>query len=605
MAYYNTPETNGLKKRIEEILKHIPEYVTDNNELKINLIKDKIDSCDSKLIEILLKDKSIKKAFFCPVLDSYVFKSRDFKDFLDYSYACNSYSKYLGKEIGLYMGDTILTDRNEVVLNFPFKDCVLEGGQKKEDGLDTYFEWDEKTNNYVEKTAKRREVFYNEVLAQDEIDSLFSPKAFSNCKKYSVEGEEKCSHLNRNAEINKKRGLPEDTITDNLIIKGNNLLALHSLKEQFAGKIKLIYIDPPYNTGNDTFSYNDNFNHSSWLTFMKNRLEIARELLTDDGAIYMQLDFNEVHYAKVLMDEIFGVENFQREIIWRIGWVSGYKTIDNNWIRNHDTILFYSKNKNKLKFIKKYIYKKDFKNIANTKADKYPIEDVWNGNEYDDLNSIAIVSFAKETVSKLLNKNDEVKGQKSEKLLKRIIEAHIDKGDIVLDLFGGTGTTAAVAHKLNAQYIICEQLDEHIDILKRRLQEVIKGDNAGISKQVNWKGGGDFIYLELAEKNERAIKLISACKNLDELISIFDTLCNKYFLHYNVKIKKFRNEICNSKQFKNLSLERQKEMFIRMLDLNQLYVNFEDRNDESNGLSTNDILVTEQFYNIKKVTNNE
>ena len=111
----------------------------------------------------------------------------------------------------------------------------------------------------------------------------------------------------------------DGTIRENLIIKGNNLIALHSLKGQFGGKVKLIYIDPPFNTGNDSFGYNDNFNHSTWLTFMKNRLEVARELLKDDGSIYVHLDANEVHYCKVLMDEIFGRENFQREVVWRIG----------------------------------------------------------------------------------------------------------------------------------------------------------------------------------------------------------------------------------------------------------------------------------------------
>lgn len=112
-----------------------------------------------------------------------------FKEFLEYSSACNSYSKYLGQKIGLYTGDSSLLDRNEVVLNFPFKDCVLEGGQRKEDGFDSYFEYDEKKNEYAEKQSKRREIFYNEVLARDEIDSLFSPKAFCNAKRICRQSE--------------------------------------------------------------------------------------------------------------------------------------------------------------------------------------------------------------------------------------------------------------------------------------------------------------------------------------------------------------------------------------------------------------------------------
>lgn len=599
MPFIDTPETNALKSKVEKLLSEIPDFTDENKNLKINVIKDYADNGNVKLLEPLLKNPQTKKAFFTPILDSFVFYTAKFKEFLEYSSACNSYSKYLGQKIGLYMGDSSLLDRNEVVLNFPFKDCVLEGGQRKEDGLDTYYEYNEKKGEYEEKQSKRREVFYNEVLAQDEIDSLLSPKAFCNTKRYEKGKFEKCTKLNRDAELNKKRGLSKDTITDNLIIKGNNLLALHSLKKEFVGKVKLIYIDPPYNTGSDSFAYNDNFNRSSWLTFMKNRLEVAKELLSQDGAIYVQLDYHQVHYAKILLDNIFGENNFQREIIWRIGWLSGYKTIDNNWIRNHDTILFYSKNSDSLNFNKYYIPKSEFKSIADSKAEQYPIEDVWNGNEYDDLNSIAIVSFSGETVSKMLNKNDEVKGQKSEKLIERIIRAHTTENDIVLDFFGGTGTSAAVALKMNRQFIICEQIDKHVDISLRRLLKVEEGEQSGISKKNNWQGGGSFVYLELAKKNETALEQISACKSLEELTELFDELCSKYFLHYNVRVKEFRKEI-ESERFKQLNLKQQKEMFSRMLDLNQLYVNTDDRHDKNTGLTEDDIAITEDFYQLAK-----
>ena len=595
-----TIKTNVLYSKIEDLLKSIPDFVTEENELRYNKIKEAAENGNPILIEPLLNDSKIKASFFTPVLDSFVFKTKDFKEFLDYSSSNNSYSQYLGKKIGLYCGDTALIDRNEVVLNFPFKDCVLEGGQRKEDGIDKYFIYDEKKKDYVETKDKRREIFFNETLAKDEIDNLFEPKAFCNVKRYE-KGKKPSDNTTfvRDAELNKKRGLSEDTITDNLIIKGNNLLALHSLKKEFEGRVKLIYIDPPYNTGSDDFKYNDNFNHSSWLTFMKNRLEVARDLLKDDGAIYVQVDYHEAHYLKVLMDEVFGEKNFQREIIWRIGWLSGYKTIDNNWIRNHDTILFYSKNSSNLDFHKYYIPKQEFKKNAVSDAEQYPIEDIWNGNEYDDLNSIAIVSFAGETVSKLLNKDDEVKGQKSEKLLERIIKAHTDEHEIVLDMFSGTGTTGAVSHKMNRQYILCEQLVEHIDITNRRLSKVIEGEQSGISKRNNWKGGGSFVYMELAEKNEKAMRLISACKDLKELERIFKTLCEKYFLHYNVRVNDFINKTCKEEEFKKLSLKRHKEIFMRMIDLNQLYVNVSDRNDKDSGLTKNDIAATEDFYRIK------
>ena len=126
-------------------------------------------------------------------------------------------------------------------------------------------------------------------------------KALENWKRYNKEGEGEVTEIKRDE---------DGTIKENLIVKGNNLLALHSLKKQFAGKVKLIYIDPPYNTGNDGFKYNDNFNHSTWLTFMKNRLEVAKELLRYDGVIFVQCDDNEQAYLKVLMDEVFGSREF-------------------------------------------------------------------------------------------------------------------------------------------------------------------------------------------------------------------------------------------------------------------------------------------------------
>ena len=182
--------------------------------------------------------------------------------------------------------------------------------QSTEEGTDAYFEYSQKTEKYEQKNTKRKEIFFNQVLAQDEIDRLFDPKALTNWKRFTKDGGQKVTELKRDE---------DGTLKENLIIKGNNLLALHSLKHQFAGKVKLIYIDPPYNTGNDGFKYNDKFNHSTWLTFMKNRLEVARQLLRDDGVIFVQCDDNEQAYLKVLMDEVFGRELAFNNIIWEKG----------------------------------------------------------------------------------------------------------------------------------------------------------------------------------------------------------------------------------------------------------------------------------------------
>ena len=594
MPFFDTPETNALKSKVEKLLSEIPDFTDENKNLKINVIKDYADNGNIKLLEPLLKNAQTKKAFFTPVLDSFVFNTAKFKEFLEYSSACNSYSKYLGQKIGLYMGDSSLLDRNEVVLNFPFKDCVLEGGQRKEDGLDTYYEYNEKKGEYEKKQSKRREVFYNEVLAQDEIDSLFSPKAFCNTKRYEKGKSEKCTKLNRDAELNKKRGLAEDTITDNLIIKGNNLLALHSLKKEFAGKVKLIYIDPPFNTGKDDFKYNDNFNHSTWLTFMRNRLEIAKDLLSEKGSIFLHLDFHESHYMKILMDEVFGRENFRNNIVWCYTGPSG----STNFLpRKHDDILYYSKTENNEYHIQYIKHKSGVHNsgqvFGNTDTDEnFKAEAEAQGKKLEDF-WLDIYSTDRYR-SEMLN----FVGQKPEALIERILSIGTSESDIVLDYHLGSGTTAAVAHKMNRQYIGIEQLDYGENDSVVRLQNVINGDQTGISKSVNWQGGGSFVYLELAKKNETALEQISDCKSLEELTALFDELCSKYFLHYNVRVKEFRKEI-ESERFKQLNLKQQKEMFSRMLDLNQLYVNTDDRHDKNTGLTEDDIAITEDFYQLK------
>ena len=701
MPFIDTPETNALKSKVEKLLSEIPDFTDENKNLKINVIKDYADNGNVKLLEPLLKNPQTKKAFFTPVLDSFVFNTAKFKEFLEYSSACNSYSKYLGEKIGLYMGDSSLLDRNEVVLNFPFKDCVLEGGQRKEDGLDTYYEYDDKKGEYEKKQSKRREVFYNEVLAQDEIDSLFSPKAFCNAKRYEKGKAEKCIKVNRDAELNTKRGLPEDTITDNLIIKGNNLLALHSLKKEFAGKVKLIYIDVPYNTGSDSFSYNDNFNHSSWLTFMKNRLEIARDLLRDDGCIFVQCDDNEQAYLKVLMDEIFVRENKLSTITVKVKAPAGVGQ-ESFLFDVNEYILVFAKNINlvDVNIIKEQSdlqnntytqYKKIIHNIADGKYVKKLHSEKVGDIELLEHNLFEVKNIDKENLNEsfysnnidkifrttnpqggLLNKllphipkkglfsitykptkgkkkedkityyfldgslilwlsdsaileNGKIKklnkmtnswtdnffqgisneggvtllgGKKPEFLIKRILDLSTSDSDIILDYHLGSGTTAAVAHKMNRQYIGIEQLDYGENDSVVRLQNVINGDQTGISKSVNWQGGGSFVYLELAKKNETALEQISACKSLEELTELFDELCSKYFLHYNVRVKEFRKEI-ESERFKQLNLKQQKEMFSRMLDLNQLYVNTDDRHDKNTGLTENDIAITEDFYQLK------
>lgn len=334
--------------------------------------------------------------------------------------------------------------------------------------------------------------------------------------------------LEENPELSNCKNDPN---TENMIIHGDNLLALKALLPEYEGKIKCIFIDPPYNTGSAFKLYDDGVEHSTWLSLMKPRLELLRSLLTENGSIYVAIDFNETHYLKILMDEVFGRECFQREIIWRMGWLSGFKTVAKNYIRNHDSILYYTKNANNFYFnkIKAYTTKddyverfnaeqvktiqekltqfglskkdsKEFSNFISTIGlpERYPLEDTWNCGQYDKLNSINVVSFAGEKVSKMLGVT-ELKGQKSEALIKRILTISTEPGDFVLDSFLGTGTTCAVSHKMNRKYIGIEMGDHAYTHTKARLDKVVDGsDQSGISKAVKWEGGGAYKFYELA-----------------------------------------------------------------------------------------------------------
>lgn len=540
---------------------------------------------DEKLLIFMLEHENAndyKNAFFKIIANTLVFNEKALLECLEIKELEKSFTRFKNK-IGLYSQGGLIKSSELVVLNFPFKDNVLLGNAK-------------------DNSTKSDELFYHEILHKNEIDTLLSPKAL--CR-FEMHGE----------------GDLENALKDentNYLIKGNNLIALHSLKKKFAKKVKCIYIDPPYNTGNDSFNYNDNFNHSSWLVFMKNRLEAAREFLSDDGSIYINLDYNEVHYCKVLMDEIFGVENFQREIIWRIGWLSGYKTSINNFIRNHDTILFYSKNADKLFFNKKYIENKDFKelikiekiqsNLDNlgidrekqkkiikiinheTRPERYPLEDIWNGNEYDDLNSIAIVSYSGETVSKMLG-TEEIKGQKSEKLIQRILEVSTNENDLVLDFFAGSGTTCAVAHKMKRRYIGIEQMDYIETITKERLKKVIEGEQGGISKKCGFKGGGSFVYAELKEVNSGIKKQILNANSKSECRKIFDNLSERFLKRADCKM-----DAIHSEEFHNLDLNEQKRIYCALFDSNEDYLNLGDIDEDAWGIDKITKKYNEIFY---------
>ncbi|WQV64329.1 site-specific DNA-methyltransferase [Helicobacter pylori] len=237
---------------------------------------------DEKLLTFMLEHENAndyKNAFFKIIANSLVFNQKALLECLTKELE-NSFTRFENK-IGLYSQGRPIKSSELVVLNFPFKDNVLLGSAK-------------------DNSTKSNELFYHEILHKKEIDTLLNKKALCHFEMHG-EGDLESALKDKNT---------------NYLIKGNNLIALHSLKKKFAKQVKCIYIDPPYNTGNDSFNYNDNFNHSSWLVFMKNRLEAAREFLSDDGVIFVQCDDNEQAYLKVLMDEIFGRENFIACFVW-------------------------------------------------------------------------------------------------------------------------------------------------------------------------------------------------------------------------------------------------------------------------------------------------
>ena len=294
-----------------DVLKQDARFFTDDGELLRNTVYEAAMQMDAKLIKSLFANDATKERFFTDVDGIAVFDKVGFgwvinnRQFLQ-----DSYTRYKNK-IGLVNGKgNFIATSNDVELVFPYKDCVLEGGQTKED-------------------QKRSEIFYNETLAPDEVDRLLYPKVFTNAKRYTKDGEEKVT---------------EFLDTDNLIIKGNNLLSISSLMKRYEGKIKCIYIDVPYNTGNDSFGYNDKFNHSTWLCFIKNRLEIAYRLLSKEGTIAISVDNYELAYMMVLLDEIFGKENRKNVVTIKRGSVTGAKVINPGVVNVVEYVVIYSKN---------------------------------------------------------------------------------------------------------------------------------------------------------------------------------------------------------------------------------------------------------------------
>lgn len=269
-----------INQAIKSVLdKYGDKYFFNGTVNKQKLIQD-IGSYEKDLIKNLLLDNVIKANFTIEFEKTTVFNVNKMIELIEVNEFYNdSYTRY-SKKIGLTNDGKFIDETTEVVLDFPYKDTILKGGMTKED--------------LSEEDLKPDEPFLNEVIAKEEIDVMLDDKILVNVKKHDING-------NNDGNIMCEK--------DNLIIKGNNLLVLHSLRSRFSNKVKLIYVDPPYNTGKDSFKYNDKFSRSTWLTFMKNRLEASYDLLRDDGAIFISIDEKQQAYLQVLMNDIFGENN--------------------------------------------------------------------------------------------------------------------------------------------------------------------------------------------------------------------------------------------------------------------------------------------------------
>ena len=638
------PKEN-FNEKLTALLKTYSDFLDDAGELILAAVRDYAWRLDHDLIRLLLTDEAIKATFFDEIDGHWVFNHNTFINYItDKNFLANSYTRFRNK-IGLNIGGKFLRERREISLVWPYKDCVLEGGQAKEE-------------------EKRKEIFFNETLAQDEINRMFDPKVLTNWKHHTVDGEQDVTGIQRD-----ENGI----IRENLIIKGNNLIALHTLKQQFRGQVKLIYIDPPYNTGSDSFGYNDNFNHSSWLTFMRNRLEVARELLKDDGVILIHIDDQEMHYLKLVTDEIFGRDNFIATVPRKTR--SGKSDVPYKLSQDFDWMLMYTKGASKKDNLfqrdvsRKYHKTPDFpddewrlsdlttqRTIRERPNSNFTLVNPRNGEgfpvnpnrcwgitkdsvdeylrkrkivfpgDYDflnikrpamrvfkseDIGKTAYVSsdFLNQVMDELLKSMVNRKGTdeiveifgrkafsypKNELLMQRIIEYTTKAGDIVLDFHLGSGTTAAVAHKMGRQYIGIEQMGYAETLPVERLKKVIAGEQGGISETVNWQGGGDFIYCELMQYNQTYIDKIQAAQSSEELVALWQDIAENSFLNWYV------NEQIPEAAVKDFiaigDVEKQKHLLAELLDKNQLYVNLSEIEDADFAISKEDKVLNRAFY---------
>jgi adenine-specific DNA-methyltransferase len=644
----------SFNNKLVDILKTDPRFVDNDGELLFASVQDRAWKIDRDLVKLLLSDKEIKAKFFEEIEGYWIFNTNTFIDYISQkNFLNNSYTRFRNR-IGLTIGDKYLRERGDVALVWPYKDCVLEGGQTKEEEI-------------------RKEIFFNEVLAQDEINRLLDPKVFTNFVRYMAEGKEKVTGFNRD-----ENGI----IRENMIIKGNNLLALHTLKTQYRGQIKLIYIDPPYNTEGDsnTFGYNNNFNHSAWLTFMKNRLDVSKDLLRDDGVVVVTIDDYEYAHLKLLCDEVFDRGNYVGTIIIQSN--PRGRTTNTHFATCHEYALFYAKDidnvsVNFIKLTKQQemdFDKKDdlgdyrllpFRRSGGTSTPEerpnsfYPIyysekkntfsldkkeefveilpidrlgkKRVWRQTRPSFLEALERgdmvckksngkwVVYMKDRIKEgrkpktiwtdskydaSANGTILVKGMfngekvfsypKSLYSVKDTIDIITERGgdDFILDFFSGSGTTAQAVIELNE-----EDKGNRKFILCEQMEYI--GDvTVNRVRKVITGTNCTFIYCELMKYNEAFIERIQAAQSSEDLVQIWCEMAEGSFLNWYVKPEIPDEAVQDFEALgeEESGLEKQKHLLAELLDKNQLYVSLSEIDDAQFKVIEDDKALNRAFY---------
>lgn len=640
-------------ENVTSILSEDPRFISEDGSVLKNAVYQAAMQLDDALIRALMENEETRKHFFKQIGEALVFDVNKFGWFINNrEYMPDSYTRYKNK-IGLVdEHDDLISASGKVELVFPYKDCVLEGGQTREE-------------------QTREEIFYNETLAPDEVDRLFYPKVMCNAHRY-----ESGKDAVRTTEIND---------TDNLIIKGNNLLALSSLRSLFSNKVRMVYWDVPYNTGSDSFGYNDKFSRSSWLLFIKNRVEKTLPLLKNDGGVFLiQCSFHQYAYLKVLLDEIIGNHIMTFNVLVR--HPDRTLTADKDFNDVIEYVLVYAKNSNykmpkiaeektvddyqymieeldegediefdgrkgkvftpdKYRLIKVEPSKENFK-IMTVRGSikekvssgrfyvkylqplegKYPDKTLFkvdnigddmydyryfylpptgnkNGAYLQGMPTSSSVTYKPypnfiDFVQSYNTVNDEGvvefrNGKKPEDLIAFLMDIFTVEGDVVLDAFAGSGTTAAVALKLNRQFITSEQMDYIHTVTLPRIKGVIDGEENDLLPEAEYEGGDSFVYCELAKSNQKYVDEILEAKTDEEIYGLYKNILETGFVSSRINPKMIDE---TAKEFEDLSFDNKKRLLMELLDKNLLYVNYCDIEDEEYQISEEDKIFTKHFY---------